>query len=76
MGDLAGGDFSSAAVDVSDDASVVVGFANTASGQEAFVWTSSGGMQRLLDVLVMSENRSFKAPAESPGPAGAPTTRR
>ena len=40
LGDLPGGDFSSIAQDVSDDGSVVVGIGNSASGEEAFRWTS------------------------------------
>jgi probable HAF family extracellular repeat protein len=44
LGDLAGGAFSSFAVGVSADGTVVVGFGNSASGMEAFRWTAGGGM--------------------------------
>ena len=39
---------------MSGDGSVVVGTGSSASGVEAFVWTSSGGMGRLWDVLLAS----------------------
>ncbi len=53
LGDLAGGEFSSTAWDVSADGSVVVGGSRTDSGQEAFVWwDSKNGMKNLKDVLV------------------------
>jgi probable HAF family extracellular repeat protein len=51
LGDLPGGDFSNYAKGVSGDGSTVVGYAATPSN-EAFLWTSAGGMQRLWDVLV------------------------
>ena len=44
LGDLPGGSFSSYANGVSADGSVVVGLSNSVSGQEAFRWTSGGGM--------------------------------
>jgi probable HAF family extracellular repeat protein len=52
LGDLPGGSFSSVAVGVSSDGSVVVGVGNSASGNEAFRWTQAEGMRRLYDVLV------------------------
>jgi probable HAF family extracellular repeat protein len=50
LGDLAGGSFQSQAIGVSADGSVVVGFGNSDSGQEAFRWTSGGGMVGLGDL--------------------------
>jgi probable HAF family extracellular repeat protein len=50
LGDLPGGLVSSNANDVSDDAGTVVGQGNSASGDEAFVWTSGGGMVGLGDL--------------------------
>jgi probable HAF family extracellular repeat protein len=50
LGDLAGGSFSSNAFAVSADGSVVVGGSQSASGSEAFRWTSGGGMVGLGDL--------------------------
>jgi probable HAF family extracellular repeat protein len=50
LGDLAGGDFNSLASGVSADGSVVVGTGTSASGGEAFRWTSGGGMVGLGDL--------------------------
>ena len=50
LGDLAGGSFSSFANGVSADGLVVVGGSNSASGSEAFRWTSGGGMVGLGDL--------------------------
>src|SRR5262249_38158112 len=44
LGDLAGGSFNSQAWGVSTDGSTAVGVGTTAAGQEAFRWTSGGGM--------------------------------
>lgn len=44
LGDLPGGSFFSGAGGVSADGSVVVGQSSSASGTEAFRWTSNGGM--------------------------------
>ena len=43
LGDLAGGVFLSEALAISADGSVVVGLGSSASGLEAFRWTSGGG---------------------------------
>jgi probable HAF family extracellular repeat protein len=51
LGGLPGGSFNSGAVGVSGDGSVVVGSGNSASGGEAFRWTSGGGMVGLGDLL-------------------------
>ena len=54
LGDLPGGPFGSHALGVSADGAVVVGIGNqdeTLNVGEAFLWTRSGGMQRLWDVL-------------------------
>ena len=37
---------------VSADGSVIVGGSTSASGWEAFLWTSGGGMQSLRDLLI------------------------
>jgi probable HAF family extracellular repeat protein len=44
LGDLAGGSFDSQANSVSADGSVIVGRGTSASGSDAFRWTSDGGM--------------------------------
>jgi probable HAF family extracellular repeat protein len=49
-GDLAGGDIQSAAYAISADGKAVVGQSISASGQEAFRWTVSGGMVGLGDL--------------------------
>jgi probable HAF family extracellular repeat protein len=50
LGDLPGGSFSSQALGVSADGSVVIGAGSSASGTEAFRWTSGGGMVGLGDL--------------------------
>jgi probable HAF family extracellular repeat protein len=50
LGDLPGGSFNSQAFGVSANGSVVVGRGNSASGTEAFRWTSGGGMVGLGDL--------------------------
>jgi uncharacterized membrane protein len=50
LGDLAGGGNHSIAFSVSGDGSTVVGFSVSASGIEAFRWTSDGGMVGLGDL--------------------------
>jgi probable HAF family extracellular repeat protein len=50
LGDLPGGVFESYAHGVSNDGAVVVGSARSASGYEAFRWTSAGGMVGLGDL--------------------------
>ena len=50
LGDLSGGSFSSYAHDVSADGSTVVGWSKSASGNEAFRWTSTSGMVGLGDL--------------------------
>src|SRR5262245_37489475 len=50
LGDLPGGQFASRANDVSADGSVIVGSSYSASGLEAFRWTSGGGMVGLGDL--------------------------
>lgn len=47
LGDLSGGSIISSASGVSADGSVVVGYGYTASGQQAFRWTPTGGMVSL-----------------------------
>jgi probable HAF family extracellular repeat protein len=65
MGDLPRGGFDSAAYDVTDDGSIVVGFGNYARYNaqydilsspeyEAFIWSAGGGMLSLKDVLIQS----------------------
>ena len=50
LGDLPGGIFDSRAFGVSADGSVVVGESSSASGTEAFRWTSGGGIAGLGDL--------------------------
>jgi probable HAF family extracellular repeat protein len=50
LGDLPGGGFYSETRGISADGSVVVGQSNSASGKEAFYWTSDGGMVGLGDL--------------------------
>lgn len=50
LGDLPGGSDGSFAWDASADGSVVVGLGRSASGKEAFRWTSGGGMVGLGDL--------------------------
>jgi probable HAF family extracellular repeat protein len=49
LGDLDGGDVYAGALGVSDDGSVVVGFASSANGVEAFRWTRGTGLTGLGD---------------------------
>ncbi len=44
LGDLAGGPDYSEPIAINADASVIVGYGNTARGQEPFLWTRAGGM--------------------------------
>ena len=50
LGDLPGGIFESCALDVSADGSVVVGYGNSALGEEAFRWTQATAMVGLGDL--------------------------
>jgi probable HAF family extracellular repeat protein len=50
LGDLPGGSFSSWAYRVSADGSIIVGYSNSANGQEAFRWTQGTGMVALGDL--------------------------
>ena len=50
LGDLAGGDFYSVSPAISAGGSAVVGLSKSATGIEAFRWTSSGGMVGLGDL--------------------------
>jgi probable HAF family extracellular repeat protein len=50
LGDLPGGGFMSFAVDDSGDGTAIVGYGESASGTEAFRWTSAGGMVGLGDL--------------------------
>jgi uncharacterized membrane protein len=53
LGDLAGGSFTSSALDVSANGLRVVGYGTTAVGEEAMIWNPTlGGMNRLFNVLV------------------------
>ena len=49
LGDLPGGNFMSRAVAVSADGTLVLGISESDRGQEAFIWTATGGMQGLGD---------------------------
>jgi probable HAF family extracellular repeat protein len=59
LGDLPGAPFSSSAYGVSADGSVIVGWGASASGYEAFRWTSEGGMVGLGTTLPDSDSVSF-----------------
>ncbi|MCA9292218.1 MAG: hypothetical protein KDA20_00210 [Phycisphaerales bacterium] len=50
LGDFAGGTFQSVASSVSADGSVVVGWGNSATGQEAFRWTRESGLVGIGDL--------------------------
>jgi PEP-CTERM putative exosortase interaction domain len=50
LGDLEGGEYWSSAAATSANGSVVVGYGSSASGGEAFRWTSGGGMVGLGDL--------------------------
>jgi probable HAF family extracellular repeat protein len=52
LGDLPGGGFESIALGVSGDGRTVVGWSQTASGLEAFLWYPDIGMQSLKDTLI------------------------
>lgn len=54
LGDLPGGSFGSEALAVSSDGPIVVGYSQTASGEQAFIWDETNGMRNLADVLVSS----------------------
>jgi probable HAF family extracellular repeat protein len=51
LGDLPGGPFASVALGVSADGSTIVGQGTSASGNEAFRWTSGSGMVGLGDLF-------------------------
>jgi hypothetical protein len=51
LGDLPGGASESLAVAVSDAGHIAVGWGTSATGREAFLWTTGDGLQRLQDVL-------------------------
>jgi probable HAF family extracellular repeat protein len=57
LGDLKGGAFSSKALAVSADGSVVVGMSTTAAGDSPFIWTSSQGMTPLPLLAGMTTGR-------------------
>lgn len=50
LGDLPGGEFASTPHAISADGSTVVGYSQSASGQEAFRWTRSEGIEGLGDL--------------------------
>ncbi|HEX7043717.1 MAG TPA: hypothetical protein VF203_03790 [Burkholderiales bacterium] len=51
LGDLPGGGYYSTATGVSADGSVIVGYSQSVSGQEAFRWTQADGMKSLAELL-------------------------
>lgn len=53
LGDLPGGDFNSRANGVSADGTIVVGRGSSDAGTEAVVWTESGEIVRLIDLLML-----------------------
>ena len=57
LGDLPGGYFSSTALAVSEDGSVIVGHSKTNNdGMEGFIWDASNGMRHLQQLLVSAGN--------------------
>jgi uncharacterized membrane protein len=53
LGDLPGGDFSSQAIATNFDGSIVVGQSRTSLLEpDAFIWTQSGGMRNLQEMLI------------------------
>lgn len=66
VGDLAGGGVSSAALGISDDATVVVGSSEGANGTEAFRWTAGGGIVG-LGFLALTDPFSEAVGASSDG---------
>jgi uncharacterized membrane protein len=63
LGDLPGGPTASWPNAMNADASVVVGYGNTAAGQEPFRWTASGGAMIDLGVLQSGTASSVQAVA-------------
>lgn len=53
LGDLPGGDFNSRANGVSADGAIVVGRGSSDAGTEAVIWTESGEILRLIDLLML-----------------------
>ncbi|NEO96604.1 MAG: PEP-CTERM sorting domain-containing protein [Moorea sp. SIO3G5] len=51
LGDLPGGNFSSVALAVSGDGSIIVGQSESSLGQEPFIWDSLHGMRSLIQLL-------------------------
>lgn len=51
LGDLPGGKFHSEAYAVSRDGHFVLGMSESARGEEAFLWSRTGGLRRLQDVF-------------------------
>lgn len=47
LGDFSGGVESAAALDITADGDTIVGWGTTSFGQEPFIWTEAGGLQRL-----------------------------
>ena len=61
LGDLTGGPFQSAAFDVSDDATAVVGNGVTTVDTKAFRWTQNGGMIQLENSSYFSHSSGISA---------------
>lgn len=53
LGDLAGGEDSSAAADLDETGLRVVGWGSTAVGREATIWDAAHGNRRVLDLLAL-----------------------
>jgi probable HAF family extracellular repeat protein len=61
LGDFSGGSFSSIALDISNDGSVVVGSGTTVAGSLAFRWTQSTGMVSLGNTFSQSSASKISA---------------
>jgi len=67
LGDLSGGNFSSEALSVSADGSVIAGTGTTDKGSQAFIWTEGSGMVSLGNVADNSFKVSFASKISADG---------
>jgi probable HAF family extracellular repeat protein len=75
LGELPGGSFSSAPTGISADGSVIVGGSSSASGQQAFRWTSDGGMVGLGNLSGGSWSQAHGVSADGSVIVGYDTTK-
>ncbi len=74
LGDLPGGVFASSARAISNDGQVVVGFSNSAVGNEAFRWTQAGGMIGLGHLPGSDQSFAYATSADGSIVGGASRT--